>query len=163
MTVPIPRISRRASTRLSYALSLVTAPILVALTVFMPRILRLYVSLVYTPAQGADPVLMQKIPVALWVIIYTGLAFAYVADAAMIILLRRVRRELIFTDDSVACLRMLSWCCFVEALCFALLGYYFRFSFAVAFAAFFIGMALRVAKNVIEEAVAIKAENDFTI
>lgn len=162
MTV-LPRISRRASTRLSYALSLVTFPILVALTFLMPRILRLYVSLVYTPALGADPALFSRVPVALWLIIYVGVAFAYLADGAMIVLLRRVMREQVFTDASVACLRILSWCCFAEALCFFLLGYYFRFSYAVAFAAFFIGMALRVVKNVMEEATAIKTENDFTI
>lgn len=163
MRTLIPRVSRRASTTLSYILSIAVFPILVLLTVFLPRILRLYVQVVYTPAQAADPRLLDKIPVALWIVIYLGVAIAYLADGAMLVLLHRVRRELVFTDPSVTCLRILSWCCLGEAACFFFVGYYFRFSFAVAFAAFFIGIALRVVKNVIEEATAIKAENDFTI
>ncbi len=163
MLPSLPRVSRRASTTLSYVLSLITLPILVAITVFLPRILRLYVQVVYTPELAASPNLMEKIPVMLWIVMYLGVAVAYLADGAMLVLLRRVRREEVFTDASVACLRILSWCCFAEALCFFLVGYYFRFSFAVSFAAFFIGAALRVVKNVVEEATAIKAENDFTI
>ena len=163
MMPTLPRVSRRVSTMLSYALSIITLPVLVAITVFLPRILRLYVQVVYTPGMAADPHLMEKIPVLLWIVIYIGIAIAYLADGAMLGLLNRVRHELVFTDRSVACLRILSWCCIGEAACFFFVGDYFRFSFAVSFAAFFIGAALRVVKNVVEEATAIKAENDFTI
>ena len=163
MLPSLPRVSRRASTLLSHVLSLITLPILILITIFMPKILRLYVQVVYTPELASAPNLLEKIPLMLWITIYIALAIAYLADGAMLLLLCRVRRELVFTDRSVACLRTLSWCCIGEAVCFFLVGYYFRFSFAVAFAAFFIGIALRVVKNVIEEATAIKAENDFTI
>lgn len=163
MLPSLPRVSRRASTTLSYLLSILVAPILVLLTIFMPRILRLYVQVVYTPQQAAAPNLLERIPVMLWIVIYAGIAIAYLADGAMLVLLNRVRHEQVFTDRSVACLRLLSWCCIGEAVCFFFVGYYFRFSYAVSFAAFFIGIALRVVKNVIEEATAIKAENDFTI
>lgn len=163
MLPSLPRVSRRASTMLSYALSIITLPVLAAITIFLPRILRLYVQVVYTPQQAADPNLLERIPVTLWITIYVGIAIAYLADGAMLVLLNRVRREQVFTDRSVLCLRILSWCCIGEAVCFFLVGYYFRFSYAVSFAAFFIGAALRVVKNVVEEATAIKAENDFTI
>lgn len=159
----IPRVSRRFSTSLSYALTILLFPILIAVTVFMPKILRLYVQVVYTPEMAMSPNLLEKIPVGLWIVIYVGIALAFAADGAMFVLLNRVRRELVFTEYSVLCLRMLSWCCMGEAVCFLYVGLYFRFSFAVAFAAFFIGVALRVVKNVIEEAAAIKNENDFTI
>lgn len=163
MLPTLPRISRRASTTISYALSILVLPILVALTIFMPRLLRIYIDIAYVARQDAVPNLLDGIPIVLWVVIYLGIAIAYLADGSLLVLLHRVRREQIFTDRSVACLRLLSWCCFGEAFCFLYVGLYFRFSFAVAFAAFFIGMALRVVKNVIEEATAIKAENDFTI
>ena len=65
MLPSLPRVSRRASTTLSYVLSLITLPILVAITVFLPRILRLYVQVVYTPELAASPNLMEKIPVML--------------------------------------------------------------------------------------------------
>lgn len=159
----LPRVSRRFSTSLSYILTILVFPILTAIAIFMPSILRLYVQLVYNAQMDSDPKLLERIPVMLWIVIYLGIAIAFCAAGAMLVLLTRVRRELVFTDRSVACLRMLSWCCMGEAVCFLYVGLYFRFSFAVSFAAFFIGIALRVVKNVIEEAAAIKAENDFTI
>jgi hypothetical protein len=46
---------------------------------------------------------------------------------------------------------------------FALLGWYFRLALAVGFVAVFVGLCLRVVKNVIEEATLIKSENDLTV
>ena len=46
---------------------------------------------------------------------------------------------------------------------FVLLGLYFPLSFAVAFVAVFVGLCLRVVKNVLEEAVVLKSENDLTV
>lgn len=159
----VPKISRSASTTLSYALSILVIPMLVALTVLMPRILHLYVQMVHMPQAASPSSLPDQIPLFLWIAVYLGIAIAYAADGAMLMLLHRIRHDQVFTAPNVACLRLLSWCCFGEAGCFFCLGVYFRFSFAVAFAAFFIGVALRVVKNVMEEATALKTENDFTI
>ena len=46
---------------------------------------------------------------------------------------------------------------------FFALGFFLTSAFAVTFAAFFMGIILRVVKNVIEQATVIKSENDFTI
>ena len=101
---------------------------------------------------------------------YLVLITAAVADVLLIRLLGNVRRSEIFTASAVAKLRSISWCCFAE--CLILMGgsiVFFRifvFPHAMlifAFAAAFLGIVLRVVKNVIEEAVAIKYENDYTI
>ncbi|MPM58796.1 hypothetical protein SDC9_105629 [bioreactor metagenome] len=42
-------------------------------------------------------------------------------------------------------------------------GYYYLLFYFVAIVAAFIGLILRVVKNVIDQAITIKAENDFTI
>ncbi len=87
-----------------------------------------------------------------------------VADGFLVKLLLLVKRHLVFTEGAVSCLRTISWCCFIEAaLCLMTVRIFFPAHIAAAFVAAFLGLVLRVVKNVIEEAVALKAENDFTI
>ena len=87
-----------------------------------------------------------------------------VADGFLVKLLLLVKKHLVFTDEAVSCLRTISWCCFIEAiLCIVTARVYSPVHYGVAFAAAFLGLVLRVVKNVIEEATALKAENDFTI
>ena len=101
----------------------------------------------------------------LWVLIdaYAMLAVAYVAVVLLFFLLRAVLREAVFSKTATSLLSAVSWCAFAEGLLFLPLGRWFQLAFAAAVAAFFIGLCLRVVKNVIEEAARIKAENDFTI
>lgn len=69
----------------------------------------------------------------------------------------------VFTEKNVSRLRVLSWCCIGAGLiCLASALYYLPFG-ALAVAGAFMGLILRVVKNVIEQAVALKNENDFTI
>ena len=94
---------------------------------------------------------------------YAMVAIAFVAVGFLFFLLRAVLREAVFTQTAVRLLAAVSWCAFLEGLLFLPLGIWFQLAFAAAVAAFFIGLCLRVVKNVIEEAIRIKAENDFTI
>jgi Protein of unknown function (DUF3036). len=97
------------------------------------------------------------------VILYCALAVALIADILLHRLLRNVRREAIFTDSSVKLLRSLSWCCIAECVIFGVLALYLWLGLVISFACAFMGIMLRVVKNVIEEAADIKNENDFTI
>jgi len=97
------------------------------------------------------------------VILYLALFVALIADGALHLLLRNVRREEIFTASSVLLLRALSWCCIAECVLFAVLALYLWLGLLISFACAFMGIMLRVVKNVIEEAMDIKNENDFTI
>lgn len=78
-------------------------------------------------------------------------------------LLRLVQKGQVFTAVSISSLRGISWCCVFAGLLFVLLGWYFPLSLAVGFVAVFVGLCLRVMKNVIEEATVIKSENDLTV
>lgn len=100
-----------------------------------------------------------------WILVdaYVMVAVAFVAVVLLFFLLRAVLREQIFTSLATRLLAAVSWCCFAEGLLVVLLGYYFQLAIAMAVAAFFVGLCLRVVKNVIEEATRIKSENDFTI
>lgn len=104
------------------------------------------------------------------ILFYLALVPVAVADLLLIRLLGNVRHAEVFTAGAVSKLRSISWCCFGECLILVGggIGFYSVFILphafiVVAFAAAFLGIVLRVVKNVIEEAVAIKSENDYTI
>ena len=94
---------------------------------------------------------------------YAILLIGVIANCMLLWLLMRVRQSLVFTDTSVQLIRGVSWCAIFAGLLFAALGYFFHVSILLAFCALFLGFCLRVVKNVIEEAVSIKAENDLTV
>jgi len=97
------------------------------------------------------------------VLAYLALVGGIVADVLLIALLQRVRKGDIFTDISVSIIRAVSWCCFFICVVFGLIGIYFQLSYIVAFVVLLLGLCVRVVKNVIEEATAIKCENDLTV
>ncbi len=94
---------------------------------------------------------------------YTILAIAAAADGLLFALLLRVRKEAVFTMESVSLLRGISWCCIAAGALFVWLGSYFLISYGVAFVAVLVGICLRVVKNAIAEATEIKSENDLTV
>lgn len=78
-------------------------------------------------------------------------------------LLANISREEVFVEDNVRCLRILSWACYLAAaICLASSAYYIPFLFLTALTGF-MGLILRVVKNVFAEAVALKQESDYTI
>lgn len=94
---------------------------------------------------------------------YLLLAVITFTNLLLFILLRRVQKSKVFTVISVSLIRGISWCCFGLCCIFLAIGLYFQLSFILAFFAAFLGMCLRVVKNVIEEATIIKSENDLTV
>jgi hypothetical protein len=97
------------------------------------------------------------------IIAYLIILFAAIADIFLFFLLLGVRSGLVFTERSVKLIRGVSWCAICIGVLFSVLGIWFAVSFGVGFAAVFVGICLRVVKNVIEEATQIKAENDLMV
>lgn len=95
--------------------------------------------------------------------IYSGSVPAAVLLFCLYRLLRHIELEQVFITANVEYLRRISWCCFAgAAICFASIHYYFPWSF-VAVAAAFMGLIVRVIKNVIAQAVELKNESELTI
>ncbi|MBQ8057569.1 MAG: DUF2975 domain-containing protein [Ruminococcus sp.] len=94
---------------------------------------------------------------------YALLLIVTLADVLSVKLLFRIRKGEVFTSKSVSLIRSISWSCIMLCLAFALLGVYFQLALIMAFLALFLGICLRVVKNVIEEATLIKSENDLTV
>jgi len=94
---------------------------------------------------------------------YPCSVFAYVTLYSLIRLLLNIKKGIIFITPNVRYLRRISWCCLAVAVITLIAGvFYIPYSF-VAVAAGFVGLMLRVVKNVMENAVQLKEENELTI
>jgi hypothetical protein len=95
--------------------------------------------------------------------IYSGSVPATVLLFCLYRLLHQIEIDQIFITANVEYLRRISWGCFAGAIiCSASTVYYFPWIF-VAVAAAFMGLIVRVIKNIIAQAVELKQESEFTI
>jgi len=78
-------------------------------------------------------------------------------------LLRRIEAGQIFIAENVECLRRISWSCFVGAGIAFISGFYYLSWLFVFMAAAFMGLIVRVVKNVVAQAVALQDEADYTV
>ena len=151
----MPAIPKKLSVKISLAFSAVFFAALAAACFMFPVFVR------HLYAAEAVVSLPER-----WIILvlgYSALLAAAVADVLLALLLKRVDKGLVFTGMTAALVRRVSWCCFFVGLVFAALGFIYLLSWAVCLAAVLLGFCLRVVKNVIEEAIEIKSENDLTV
>lgn len=95
--------------------------------------------------------------------IYSGGVPAAVLLFCLYRLLYHIELDQVFITTNVEYLRKISWSCFTGAIiCFASVPYYFPWIF-VAVAAAFMGLIVRVIKNIIAQAVELKNESELTI
>ena len=95
--------------------------------------------------------------------IYTGSVPAAALLVCLFLLLRRIGQGHVFVKKNTESLRHISWFCFAGAvICFASSLYWFPW-FAIGIAAGFMGLIVRVIKNVIAKAVSLQDDADHTI
>ena len=152
----MPKISRNASLTLSLILTGVFFAVLILCLFIMPGFVRLILPVSPRMIAAGDAVLITAVG-------YCVLLLAMLADYLLFRLLLLVRAGEVFTACSVALIRGVSWCAIAISLLFLLMARYFLIALALAFAAVLLGLCLRVVKNVIDQATAIKAENDLTV
>ncbi len=154
------KIKSNLSLKISFAIAALAQVGLVAAAFLLPFAVRLFLhsfNIVYMNRYAATLALG-----------YTALLPVAIADALLLSLLSYVRSARVFSAASVSRLRGISWCCFCETAILAV-GVFFVHNVTrlviipAAFAACFLGVVLRVVKNVIEQATEIKSENDLTI
>ncbi len=155
------KISNKVSINISLAVAAVFMIACIFAAFIMPPLVEMLINLPDNIGNRGD--ITQSGRVFVLVLAYVMLGVLALADTFMIMLLLRVKKSLVFTNKSIALIRGISWCCFAICVVFALLGIYFQLSFILAFFAVFLGISLRVVKNVIEEAADIKSENDLTV
>ena len=148
------KIRKNVSAAISQVLCVVVFLALTGLAIFLPRFLPAILEFFGKDGSLYVPTLVFP---------YLSLIPGYAADVSLFLLLHRIRRRKVFNDISVSLMRLISWCCFAEAILYAAFGFWYLTALMVAFVFAFAGMVVRVLKNVLEEATAIKVENDYTI
>ena len=159
----MPKIPSKASVIISIILSVMFGSIVVGLGVFLP-----FEMARSGPTEDFVRVLLSdklgetyKLWFMLWC--YAILIVAFVCCIAVTLLLLRVRKGLVFTPKSVSYIRFVSWTCVLLAAIIFIAQYFHAAAFIIALAMSFLGLSLRVVKNVIEAATEIKNENDLTV
>ena len=155
------KIPRKVSIILSMIIDVAFFIVCLFGAVIMPKLVKVLINLpdnIGNRAAITDPERILCLVLA-----YGILGVTILAVIMMFLLLTRVYQGMVFTARSVGYIRGVSWCCFLLCLFFGILGKYFQLSIVVALAAVFLGLSLRVVKNVIEEATEIKMENDLTV
>jgi hypothetical protein len=106
-----------------------------------------------------DPAVITPLLALIYACAVPGLTALFSLDR----LLANIKARNVFIEKNVKHLRVISWCSFIVSAILFVFGFYYLLFLLMAVAAAFFGLILRVVKNVIEQAVAIKNENDFTI
>ena len=127
--------------------------LLVAAAVYAPWLVRQ--TFIYTDMIGWERLFL--------ITVYTGCVPAALLLISLFRLLQRIGRGKVFIQKNVNCLRRISWYCFAGAVISAVsVLYYFPWAM-VAVAAAFMGLIVRVVKNVFARAVSLQDDADFTI
>jgi hypothetical protein len=95
--------------------------------------------------------------------IYAG---AIPAGALLIIFnifLSRIGNGIVFARENIRSLRQISWCCFIGAVICILSALYYLPWLAIGVAAAFMGLIVRVVKNVFSKAVSLQDDAELTI
>ena len=147
------------STVLSLICTRIVAVAAVICAFFVPGVVDYYCG-DYTGREAIAPSGRMPGTVGIYACLLIALVILYMLDR----LLSNIRKEEIFVPQNVAYLRGISWACFAMCLPCLLIAVYGSQTFLfVMVAAAFMGLILRVVKNVIEAAVLIKEENDYTV
>ena len=118
--------------------------------------------ILYRGWSETKPALAEMMVVFKWCF-YPSAVFAYIALYSLIKLLFNIKKDHIFIAQNVKYLRIISWCCFGVASITLVCGILYIPYLAIFIAAAFVGILLRVVKNVMHNAVEIREENELTI
>lgn len=95
--------------------------------------------------------------------VYVGCIPAAALLGHLFFMLRRIEQGTVFVQKNVNSLRRISWYCFIGAAISAVSMIYYTPWVMVAVSAAFIGLIVRVVKNVFARAISLQDDADFTI
>lgn len=150
--------SEMKSLRLSRILVYLLTVMLVLLLFFA-----YFVAVWYDELSDGLGIISGSVIVPTTIMIYICDLFGLTAVFYLNRLLSNISKDNVFIEQNAKCLRIISWCCVfagITMLVYSLWRYYWGIG---AFSALFMGLIMRVLKNVFEKAVELKSESDFTI
>lgn len=153
--------NRKRSVTLSIVVCFVFVGILTAALFGGPWFVKTWFTVYRGWAQNGEA--MHNMSTLFAMCFYPCAVFAYITLYSLLKLLYNIKKDEIFIDNNVKCLRRISWCCFAVSLITLIGGVFYVPFLFVAVAAAFVGLMLRVVKNVMQNAVEIREENELTI
>lgn len=154
-------LSRHTSSIISLVLAIALVPALVFLSIRLPHFVTVLLNV--HEAIGDDGTLAPWERTCILADAYAMFAVAFAAVALLVLLLRTTLSEKVFSEGALRTLDGLSLCCFIEGILVIYIAVYFPAALCLTLAAFFLGVCLRVVRNVIAEAMRYKEENDLTV
>lgn len=153
--------NRKRSVTLSLAVCFVVCAVLTAGLFFGPWAVKVW----FQTYRGwnAEGEAMDSMLTLFKACFYPCAGLGYVTLYSLIRLLLNIKTDAIFIMPNVHYLRRISWCCFAVSLITLIAGVLYIPYLFVCIAAGFMGLMLRVVKNVMQNAVEIKTENELTI
>ncbi len=145
------------SIKLSSVLVKLVFILIIVCCIIAPQLVKLY-DVSYILATG-----LESVSVPLLVTLYSCAVPAVILIIALDRLLTNIKEGNAFITQNVKCLRVISYCCFSVSILFIYFSFIRHFAFVIVIAAAFFGLILRVIKNVFEQAIIIREENDYTI
>ena len=144
---------------LSLVVCFAVALMLILGVAFLPILLKMYFG-DYQLSADHRLFLMHR---SVLICYYVCLLPAFIALYSLVRMLLSIKREEIFIEANIKRLRILSWCCFFVAFVTVIGFIFYRPLMVVSIAAGFIGLIIRVIKNVMCSAKILREENDLTI
>ena len=106
---------------------------------------------------------MRQIPFDILILFCLLFAPILLAFYGLHKMLSNIQQGLIFSVQNTASLRLVSWACFFAAIFLLIAVFKWPVLIFASGVIGFLGLFVRVIKNMLSEAIAIKEENDFTI
>ena len=106
---------------------------------------------------------MRQIPFDILILFCLLFAPILLAFYGLHKMLSNIQQGLIFSVQNTASLRLVSWACFFAAIFLLIATFKWPVLIFASGVIGFLGLFVRVIKNMLSEAIAIKEENDFTI
>ncbi|MBQ2306401.1 MAG: DUF2975 domain-containing protein [Clostridia bacterium] len=155
------KINRKISVTISLVLTALALCGVVAMAFFIPSLIEYMLEIL--GSGGAKLELLPAERITVYVAAYAELALAAAGLGMLFALLLLVRKGRVFTHTAVELIRYISWCIIFMGFIIIAVTFSKVLAMAVGAAVLFVGLTIRVVKNVIEEAVYIKEENDLTV
>ena len=113
----------------------------------------------------AVPVLcwMQRLPMDMALLFGVLFVPVLLAFYGLYKMLHNIQQGNIFSAENTASLRLVSWACFFAAVFLLVSAIRWPILIAASGVIGFLGLFVRVIKNMLSEAIVLKEENDFTI
>jgi hypothetical protein len=146
--------TKSRSLALSRVIIVIFLLLLAAGSAGLPWLLRWYIGYAGKDAMDYMPVMA---------ILWACALPAFIALIHLGKMLKNIAADQVFVKENIRALRVISWCSFAVAAVFICFFFYYILGLIIAILAAFIGLILRVVKNVFEQAVEMKEENDLTV